>query len=73
MTAAPHFDIDMNALWHDPYPQLARLRETAPVAFVPQLDGIVFTRRDDINVWEKRVDVFRRADDAADGQEHDAP
>ena len=58
MTAAPHFDIDMDALWHDPYPQLARLRETAPVAFVPQLDGIVFTRRDDIDVWEKRVDVF---------------
>ena len=29
-----------------------------PVAFVPQLDGIVFTRRDDIDVWEKRVDVF---------------
>ena len=25
---------------------------------MPQLDGIVFTRRDDIDVWEKRVDVF---------------
>lgn len=58
MTAAPHFDIDMDALWHDPYPQLARLRKTAPVAFVPQLDGIVLTRREDIDVWEKRVDVF---------------
>ncbi|MEC7211485.1 MAG: cytochrome P450 [Pseudomonadota bacterium] len=58
MTAAPHFDIDMAALWHDPYPQLAKLREAAPIAFVPQLDGIVFTRRDDIDIWEKRVDVF---------------
>ena len=58
MTAAPHFDIDMDALWHDPYPQLAQLREAAPVAFVPQLDGIVFTRRDDIDIWEKRVDIF---------------
>ena len=58
MTAAPHFDIDMDALWHDPYPQLARLRQVAPIAFVPQLDGLVFTRRDDIDIWEKRIDVF---------------
>jgi len=58
MKAAPHFDIDMDALWHDPYPQLAQLREAAPIAFVPQLDGIVFTCRDDIDIWEKRVDIF---------------
>jgi len=58
MTVAPRFDIDMQAFWHDPYPTLARLREQAPVAFVPQLDGIVLTRRDDIDHWEKRVDVF---------------
>ena len=73
MQTAPCFDIDMDALWHDPYPQLARLRAEAPVAFVPQLDGIVFTRRDDIDIWEKRIDIFRWADDAADGPEHDAP
>ena len=58
MTAAPTFDIDMDALWRDPYPQLAQLRDKAPIAFVPQLDGIVFTRRDDIDIWEKRIDVF---------------
>ena len=58
MTAAPRFDIDMQAFWHDPYPILAQLREQAPVAFVPQLDGIVLTRRDDIDHWEKRIDVF---------------
>ena len=58
MQTAPRFDIDMDALWHDPYPQLARLRAEAPVAFVPQLDGIVFTRRDDIDIWEKRIDIF---------------
>ena len=58
MLIAPRFDIDMDALWHDPYPQLARLRAEAPVAFVPQLDGIVFTRRDDIDIWEKRIDIF---------------
>ena len=58
MQTAPCFDIDMDALWHDPYPQLAQLRAEAPVAFVPQLDGIVFTRRDDIDIWEKRIDIF---------------
>jgi len=58
MTAAPRFDIDMQAFWHDPYPTLARMREVAPVAFVPQLDGIVLTRRDDIDQWEKRIDIF---------------
>ena len=58
MTIAPRFDIDMDAFWHDPYPTLARMREVAPVAFVPQLDGIVLTRRDDIDQWEKRIDIF---------------
>ncbi|PDH56315.1 MAG: cytochrome [SAR116 cluster bacterium MED-G06] len=58
MTAAPHFDIDMDAFWRDPYPTLARLQAEAPVAYVPQLDGIVITRRDDIDIWEKRVDIF---------------
>ena len=58
MTKPPVFDIDMDAFWHDPYPALAALRDTAPVAFVPQLDGIVMTRRDDIDLWEKRIDVF---------------
>ena len=58
MTAAPHFDIDMDSFWRDPYPTLARLRAAAPVAYVPQLDGIVITRRDDIDIWEKRIDIF---------------
>ena len=58
MTAAPHFDIDMDAFWQDPYPTLARLRAESPVAYVPQLDGIVITRRDDIDIWEKRIDIF---------------
>ena len=58
MTAAPRFDIDMDAFWHDPYPTLARLQAESPIAFVPQLDGIVMTRRDDIDHWEKRIDIF---------------
>ncbi|MEC8121854.1 MAG: hypothetical protein VX113_08000 [Pseudomonadota bacterium] len=47
MTTAPQFDIDMDAFWHDPYPTLARLQAEAPIAYVPQLDGIVMTRRED--------------------------
>ncbi|MGC6453930.1 MAG: cytochrome P450 [Candidatus Puniceispirillaceae bacterium] len=58
MTAAPRFDFDMDAFWRDPYPTLARLRAATPVAYVPQLDGIVITRRDDIDIWEKRTDIF---------------
>lgn len=58
MSTAPRFDIDPAAFWRDPYPVLARLRREAPIAFVPQLGSTLFTRRDDIFVSEKIVDVF---------------
>ncbi len=58
MSNAPHYHIDMAAFWADPYPDLARMRREAPIAFVPQLGSTVFTRRDDIFSQEKRVDVF---------------
>ena len=58
MSNAPHFDIDMATFWADPYPDLARMRKQAPIAFVPQLGSTVFTRRDDIFTQEKRIDVF---------------
>jgi cytochrome P450 len=58
MSTAPHFDIDVNDFWADPYPALARMRREAPIAFVPQLGSTLFTRRDDIFVSEKRIDVF---------------
>jgi cytochrome P450 len=58
MSNAPHFDIDVPAFWADPYPDLARMRARAPIAFVPQLGSTVFTRRDDIFSQEKRIDVF---------------
>jgi cytochrome P450 len=50
MSTAPHFPIDVQEFWRDPYPALA--------AFVPQLDSTLLTRRDDIFVSEKRIDVF---------------
>jgi hypothetical protein len=58
MSNAPHFDIDVPVFWADPYPDLARMRARAPIAFVPQLGSTVFTRRDDIFSQEKRIDVF---------------
>ncbi|SEC12349.1 hypothetical protein SAMN05444161_2516 [Rhizobiales bacterium GAS191] len=58
MSTAPRVDIDLSAFWQDPYPMLARLRAQAPIAFVPQLGGTVFTRRDDIFISEKQIDIF---------------
>ena len=58
MSNAPRFDIDLDAFWHDPYPILARLRAEAPIAFVPQLNGVVLSRHADIVASEKRVEIF---------------
>lgn len=55
---APSVNIDRDAFWHDPYPILATLRATAPVAFVPQLNAVLLTRRDDIWENEKNIAVF---------------
>ena len=58
MSNAPRFEIDLQEFWTDPYPTLARMRAEAPIAYVPQLDSTLFTRRDDIFVYEKMIDVF---------------
>jgi cytochrome P450 len=58
MSTAPHFNIDVQEFWADPYPALARMRCEAPIAFVPQLGSTLLTRRDDIFISEKRIDVF---------------
>src|SRR3954464_10162186 len=58
MSTAPHFDIDLAAFRADPYTALKQMRAEAPIAFVPQLNSTVFTRRDDIFTQEKRIDIF---------------
>ena len=58
MSDAPVFEIDPPAFWADPYPSLKRMRAEAPIAFVPQLNATLITRRDDIFTQEKRVEVF---------------
>jgi cytochrome P450 len=58
MSSALRVELDLKAFWDDPYPALAKLRREAPIAFVPQLGSTLFTRRDDIFVYEKQIDVF---------------
>ena len=58
MSRAPEFHIDLESFASDPYPDLARMRKEAPIAHVPELDATLFTRRDDIHLHEKRVEVF---------------
>ena len=58
MSDAPVVEIDLSAFWADPYPALKRLRAEAPVAFVPQLGATLLTRRDDIFINEKKIEVF---------------
>ena len=58
MTEPPEFPIDLKAFSKDPYPFYARLRSEAPIAFVPDLDAYLFTRREEITVYEKRVDLL---------------
>lgn len=54
----PEFNIELAAFTQDPYPALAQMRAESPICFVPQLNAVLLTRRDDIFVCEKNVDVF---------------
>src|SRR6056297_1666147 len=54
----PVFEIDRTAFWADPYPDLARMRDEAPICYVPQFDAVLMTRRADIHREEKRIDVL---------------
>ena len=58
MSTAPRYSIDPKAFWTDPYPDLARMRAEAPIAFVPELGATLFLKRDDIYECEKNVAVF---------------
>ena len=58
MRQAPIYEIDPQAFWDDPYPDLARMRAETPIAYVPQLDATLITKRDTIFREEKRIHVF---------------
>ena len=54
----PVVDIDPTSFWSDPYPTLAAMRRDTPVCFVPQLNAVLLSRRDDIYTCEKNIEVF---------------
>lgn len=65
MATAPIHHIDPQAFWSDPYPDLEVLRRDKPVAFVPELNATLITRRNDIFTVEKKIDYF--SSDQPDG------
>lgn len=58
MSNAPIYHIDPIRFWHDPYSDLAQMRRVAPIAYVPELNATLLTKRDDVFEQEKRVAVF---------------
>ena len=58
MNHLPQYHINPDLFWHDPYPALKKLRETAPIAFGPELGAILISRRADIAKYEKKIDIF---------------
>lgn len=58
MSNAPVYEIDLKSFWRDPYPDLKAMRETTPIAYVPQLGATLLTKRDDIFVNEKKTEYF---------------
>ena len=58
MSSAPVYNINISEFKRDPYPDLKNMRHTMPIAFVPELNATLFTKRDDIFINEKKVDVF---------------
>ncbi len=54
----PVVTIDPQQFWLNPYPTLKKMREQTPICHVPQLNATLFTRREDIVICEKNVDVF---------------
>ena len=58
MSNAPVYEIDLKSFWRDPYPDLKAMRESTPIAYVPQLGATLLTKRDDIFVNEKKTEYF---------------
>ncbi len=58
MSSAPHISIDPAASAADPYPVLAHMRLEAPIAYVPELNATLLTKREQIHREEKRIATF---------------
>ena len=52
------FNINYSDFTNNPYPVFAKLRNSAPISFVPELDAILLTKHSDIFICEKNISVF---------------
>ena len=59
------YNIDTEKFWIDPYPDLKILRKELPIAYVPELNATLITKRNMIFENEKKIDVF--SSDQPDG------
>jgi cytochrome P450 len=58
MSSAPEYNIDLGKFKKNPYPDLEAMRARTPIAYVPQLGATLFTKRNDIFINEKIIEVF---------------
>ena len=58
MSTAPEYNINLERFKKDPYPDLEAMRSNSSICYVPQLGATLFTKRNDIFVNEKIVEVF---------------
>lgn len=54
----PGLNIDLQAMWDDPWPLLKRLRDEEPVAWVPAADRYLVTRYDDVTTVEQHPEIY---------------
>lgn len=58
MAAPPEVHIDLDAFSRDPYPIYGRLQAEAPIAFSPELGGVLLTRHADVTACERKIRIF---------------
>ena len=58
MGKLPEVSVNLLEFWDDPYPILSDMRSNNPICFVPELNAVLLTRRDDIFTCEKNIDIF---------------
>ncbi len=59
------YNINPEKFWTDPYPDLEIMRREKPIAYVPELNAILFTKRQSIFENEKKIAIF--SSDQPDG------
>jgi cytochrome P450 len=57
-THGPSVDVDLSELYRDPYPIFRRLRQEAPVAYVPAAGRYLVTREADVVAVDRDPEIF---------------